>query len=81
MAKRRSRASSRHQTGTTISSKSWFGSHSDMVVEELSDKEVICEDQRGQYITYKSRLDNGLADPRRFESNRIIPDDVSSSHD
>ena len=31
------RARSRHVTGSEITTKSWFGSHSEMVVEELED--------------------------------------------
>ena len=51
----------RHVTGSDITTKSWFGSHASMVVEELKDGKVICEDDRGKYITYANRLDNGLA--------------------
>ena len=42
-----------------------------MVVEEVDDDKVICEDDRGRYITFKSRLDNGLADPRRSANDRM----------
>ena len=66
------RARSRHVTGSDITTKSWFGSHSDMVVEELEGGKVICEDNRGKYITYANRLDNGLADPRRSAENRMM---------
>ena len=45
------RARSRHVTGNTITTKSWFGSHSEMVVEELSNSKVVCEDDSGKYIT------------------------------
>ena len=62
----------RHVTGTNITTKSWFGSHSDMVVEELEDGKVVCEDDRGKYITYANRLDNGLADPRRSAEDRMM---------
>ena len=65
------RARSRHVTGSDITTKSWFGSHSDMVVEELEDGKVICEDNRGKYITYANRLDNGLADQNRASLKRI----------
>tara|TARA_B100002019_G_scaffold287225_1_gene298896 strand:- start:5027 stop:5239 length:213 start_codon:yes stop_codon:yes gene_type:complete len=27
---------------------------------------VICEDENGYYVTYKSRIDSGLADPSRY---------------
>tara|TARA_R100000700_G_C3124415_1_gene112116 strand:- start:4 stop:144 length:141 start_codon:yes stop_codon:yes gene_type:complete len=43
-----------------------------MVVEELEDGKVVCEDDRGKYITYSNRLDNGLADPRRSAENRMM---------
>ena len=65
MAKR----GSRHVTGASVTTKSWFGSHADMVVEEINEKEVMCEDQNGRYKTLRDRLDNGLADPNRY-SNR-----------
>ena len=45
------RARSRHVTGSEITTKSWFGSHSEMVVEELEDGKVVCEDDNGKYIT------------------------------
>jgi|TARA_R100000808_G_C2111423_1_gene125361 hypothetical protein len=61
----------RHITGTTITTKSWFGSHEEMVVEDLGDGKVICEDSRGRYITDKDRLDNGLADQNRASLKRI----------
>ena len=66
MAKKNSR---RHVTGTSVTTKSWFGSHLDMVVEEINEEEVMCEDQHGRYKTLKTRLDSGLADPNRY-SNR-----------
>ena len=60
----------RHETGVKVTTPSQFGSHSSMVVEdhdvELAEGEVLCEDDRHRYVTFKSRLDNGLADPRRF---------------
>jgi hypothetical protein len=42
-----------------------------MVVEDLGDGKVICEDSRGRYITDKDRLDNGLADQNRASLKRI----------
>ena len=65
----KSRNTRRHVTGTTVTTKSWFGSHADMVVEEINEKEVMCEDQNGRYKTSRDRRDNGLADPNRY-SNR-----------
>ena len=57
-----------HESGREITTKSWFGSHADMVVEELEDGKVTCKDDRGTYTTYKTRLDNGLADPNRYSN-------------
>ena len=59
----------RRETGNIITTKSWFGSHAEMIVEEINEKEVMCEDQNGRYKTSRDRLDNGLADPNRY-SNR-----------
>ncbi len=60
----------RRETGQTITTKSWFGSHADMVIDPegdgLDENQVLCQDDRGCYVTYKSRLDNGLADPNRY---------------
>ncbi len=47
-----------------------FGSHKSMVVRENGDK-VVCQDEFGEYDTFKNRLDNGLADPLRYELKRI----------
>ena len=68
------RGRGRHVTGSDITTKSWFGSHSDMVVEELDDGRVVCEDDRGKYITYANRIDNVLADPRRSAEDRMMED-------
>ena len=67
------RSRSRHVTGNTITTKSWFGSHTEMVVEDREDGTVVCEDDRGKYVTYKDRLDSGLADPCRAKLNRDEP--------
>jgi hypothetical protein len=66
----------RHVTGNSITTKSWFGSHSDMVIEELSNGKVVCEDDSGKYITTKSMLDSGLADPNRYNSRRSLDESV-----
>jgi hypothetical protein len=42
-----------------------------MVVEELEDGKVICEDDYGKYITFADRLDNGLADPARYNRSSL----------
>ena len=49
----------------TITTPSVFGSHKSMVVSENDDGSVVCRDDRGEYVTAKDRLDNGLADPNR----------------
>ena len=74
-------ASKGYETGKQITTKSWFGSHADMVVEleelkankflhHLHHSEVVCKDDKGYYITEKNRLDNGLADPNRYNAHR-----------
>ena len=70
------RSGRRHVTGNSITTKSWFGSHSEMVVEELSNSKVVCEDDSGKYITTKSMLDSGLADPNRYNSRRTPDESV-----
>jgi hypothetical protein len=69
------RTRKRHTTGNIITTKSWFGSHAEMVVEELEDGKVVCEDDKGRYITFADRLDNGLADTRRLANNRMMEND------
>lgn len=66
-----------HDTGKSVTTKSFFGSHAEMVVDHssfnltLSDNEVLCKDDSGYYVTLRDRLDNGLADPKRFSGNRL----------
>ena len=62
----------KHVTGTSVTTKSWFGSHAEMIVEELSDGLVVCEDDKGKYITNHKMIDSGIADPNRFELNRKV---------
>tara|TARA_Y100000385_G_C12950893_1_gene575424 strand:+ start:544 stop:831 length:288 start_codon:yes stop_codon:yes gene_type:complete len=58
----------------TVETPSPYGSHSSMVVDiekeakgnNVPVDKVICKDEKGYYITYKKRLDNGLADPSRY---------------
>ena len=66
------RARSRHVTGNTITTKSWFGSHSEMIVEDRGDGTVVCEDDKGKYITTMKMVDSGIAHPNRFELNRKV---------
>ena len=68
------RRGSRHVTGNTITTKSWFGSHAEMIVEDREDGTVVCEDDKGKYVTTMSMVDSGLADPNRFELNRKVPE-------
>ena len=56
----------------TIEIPSLYGSHATMVQEELSDGTVVLLDEKGKYSTTKDRLDTGLADPRRYNSSRVI---------
>lgn len=81
-----------HETGTTITTKTPYGSTSDMVVDldlytieenrVINDDEVVCKDDRGFYITVKSRIDTGLADPNRYASSKArveLKEKVSST--
>jgi hypothetical protein len=55
----------KHVTGKSITTKSWFGSHAEMIVEELEGGVVVCQDDSGKYYTTTDRIDNGLADTNR----------------
>jgi hypothetical protein len=74
-----------HQTGTTVTTKTHFGSTSDMIIDHsqylfsgsrvnLKENEVICKDDRGFYLTYKDRIDSKLADPNRYanQTSRLM---------
>jgi hypothetical protein len=50
-----------------------FGSHASMMVKDNGDGTVVCADEFGEYITEKIRLDNGSADPNRYQENRLGP--------
>ena len=74
----------RYDSGRDVTTKSWFGSHAEMVVSgedegtpviKLKKNEVVCKDDKGYYITLKARLDNGMADPNRYSSERRIVKD------
>lgn len=69
-----------HQTGHSITTKTHFGSTADMVVDHnqyvldnnpitLQDNQIICKDDLGFYVTLKSRINSGLADPNRYANN------------
>jgi len=73
--------SGRYETGKRITTPSWFGSHASMVVDcddpevedfnlALSENQVLCKDDVGFYVTLKSRLDTGNADPARYGAAR-----------
>ena len=85
MAKKYRPKAQGHDAGLVITTNSPYGSHEDMVVDpfdpeeldpdarfaKLNDNDVICQDDRGYYKTERSRLDNGLADPNRYDINRL----------
>jgi len=59
----------------TIEVPSLFGSHSSMINEDyddLGDGVVWLTDEKGSYATTRDRLDTGLADPKRYDSNRVV---------
>ena len=70
------RIKKKHETGNSITTPSWFGSHQSMVVNEdeynesIAENEVLCKDDRGVYVTLKKRLDTGAADPARYSTKR-----------
>jgi len=56
--------------------KSRYGSHTDMIDEEKTselndEKLVVLSDEYGYYITERTRLESGLADPKRYDSGRL----------
>lgn len=66
-----------HESGSTITTKTHFGSDSTMVVDlskyktiSLNADEVVCKDDRGFYITQKNRINSGLADPNRHTNSK-----------
>jgi len=62
----------RRETGTTITTKSPYGSHKEMIVDHeqfglvLKENEVLLKDDVHYYTTTKDRLDTGLADANRY---------------
>lgn len=77
MAKVKSLSHKRYDTSKSISGPSPYGSHAEFVVDhsgfdlKLDDKQVLCQDERGYYVTYRDRIDNGAADPNRWTEMRI----------
>ena len=51
-----------------------YGSHLSMLEEgtEAEDGWIVLRDEKGLYSTSVDRLDTGLADPRRYNSNRVV---------
>ena len=61
------RSKERHEgRAIKITTPSLYGSHRSMMVKELEDGKVVCQDDRGEYTTHVSKLDNGLADASRW---------------
>ncbi len=65
----------KHSVGKMVTTKTAFGSTSDMVVScedvsiqhlQINSDEVICKDDHGLYITNLNRINSGLADPNRY---------------
>lgn len=67
---------------------SQFGSHTSMINAELNEKIIadkqdagdswtVLTDERGNYVTRKSRLDTGMADPFRFADQAIREQQVT----
>jgi hypothetical protein len=79
----------KHAVGRTITTKSAFGSHAEMIVGcedvniqtfKIDDDQIICKDDTGYYITDKNRIDSGLADPNRYanQKSRFFPQEVDT---
>lgn len=70
----------KHITGSTVTTKTHFGTTADMVVDHsniafennptIEDNQVVCKDDNGYYITFKNRVDSGLADPNRYNNTK-----------
>lgn len=69
----------KHVVGRHITTKTAFGSHSNMIVPcddpniqtlKIGDDQIICKDDSGYYITDKYRIDSGLADPNRYANDK-----------
>jgi hypothetical protein len=82
-----------YDAGKIITTKSPYGSHEDMVIDPavfgrqlnglpsvfgMDENQVFCQDDKGYYLTEKSRLDNGLADPNRYSERRNNDPTISS---
>lgn len=64
----------KHSTGRVITTKTPYGSTSDMIITDeevlkkipVADYCILVKDDEGYYITHKDRIDSGLADPFRY---------------
>jgi|LakMenEpi03Aug12_release.lakeMendotaPanAssembly.Ray.scaffolds.fasta_scaffold1724483_1 hypothetical protein len=66
----------KHITGSAVTTKTHFGTTGDMIVDHSSlvfennpiieNNQIVCKDDNGYYITFKNRVDSGLADPNRY---------------
>ena len=56
----------KHVTGTSVTTKSWFGSHAEMIVEDRGDGTVVCEDDKGKSPRSASRLVHYYINTRYF---------------
>jgi hypothetical protein len=71
----------KHTTGSSVTTKTHFGTTVDMVVDHstlvfennptIEDNQVVCKDDNGYYITFKNRIDSGLADPNRYANAKF----------
>ena len=67
----------KHETGSKITTKTPYGTTSDMVItdEDILSKlnippdNVLAKDDSGYYFTPKNRVDTYLADPCRYDIN------------
>ena len=69
----------KHESGTSVTTKTFFGSDSSMVVSNddemlkgitLASDQVVCKDDKGYYITNSKHVDSGLADPNRYANQK-----------
>lgn len=66
----------KHESGRTITTKTPYGTTSEMIVTDenitnlfsLEESQILVKDDEGYYYTSVDRVDNGLADPNRYNS-------------
>lgn len=80
-----------HESGTIITTKTAFGSTSDMIVDlslyslidgghiTIQPNETVCKDDKGFYITSIDRIDTGIADPNRYANQKARIDIVQKT--